>query len=331
MKRIGGLKEVFLSYENFDRAEKIVRKGKSSSRGVVNFDKKYPTKELREAALRSLINEVESMRFQSTPPVTFPRETPGGKTRNISVIPYFPDIVLQQAVLNVIKTRLKKHLTNDVYSFDQGVHLLCRRLQRTIHGWPESEPLYALKLDVRKFYETIDPGILKLVIRRLIKDKYVLYIIENIIDIHNGLTIGMLLSQLFSSIYLSKFDHEVKEDLGAVHYYRYADDMLVLSTSQKELHQMLYRMRNRLYYQYGLELKYWQVFNIESRPIDYVGYVFHRTHTLVRKRTKQNFARRRHNRKSVASYLGIMKWCNSRNLIYKILEENNNAGKCINK
>jgi RNA-directed DNA polymerase len=331
MKRIGGLKDVFLSYENFDSAEQIVRKGKTSSRGVVNFDKKYPTMELREAALRALIDEVESMKFQSTPPVTFSRETSGGKTRNISVIPYFPDIVLQQAVLNVVKTRLKKHLTNDVYSFDQGVHLLCRRLQRTIHGWPEGDKLYALKLDVRKFYETIDPVILKSVISRLIKDRYVLYVIENIIDVHRGLTIGMFLAQLFSSIFLSVFDHEVKEQLGAKYYYRYADDMLVLSPSKRELHEQLYRMRNRLFYDYGLELKYWQVFDVETRPIDYVGYVFHRTHTRVRTRTKQNFARRRHNRKSVASYLGIMKWCNSRNLIYKILEENNNATKCTDK
>jgi RNA-directed DNA polymerase len=331
MKRIGGLKDVFLSYENFDSAEKIARKGKTSSRGVVNFDKKYPTKELREVALKALINEVESMNFQSTPPVTFPRETSGGKTRNVSVIPYFPDIVLQQAVLNVVKTRLKKHLTNDVYSFDKGVHLLCRRLQRTIHGWPDGDKLYALKLDVRKFYETIDPDILKSVIRRLIKDRYVLYVIENIIDVHRGLTIGMFLAQLFSSIFLSIFDHEVKEQLGAKYYYRYADDMLALSSSKQELHELLYRMRNRLFYDYGLELKNWQVFEIERRPIDFVGYVFHRTHTFVRKRTKKNFARRRHNRKSVASYLGIMKWCNSRNLTYKILEENNNATQCTDK
>ena len=328
MKRIGNVGSEFLSFENFDKAERKARKNKGKSKSVSNFDKKYFTQELRKEALTDLISKVKSGEFRSTPPVTFERITQGGKLRNISIVPYFPDIVYAHAVLNLIEKRFDSNLIFDVYSYNRGIHLLCGRLRKVIGSWNDNSKIYVLKIDIRKFYESIDCDILKSKIEKLIKDKYLKNAIFDILETHNGLTIGMLLSQLFSSVYLSDFDHFVKEVLRVKHYYRYADDIVILSEEKHYLSEILYRMRNRLFYEYKLELKYWQIFDIEKRPLDYVGYVFYRTHTLVRKRTKKNFAKKRNNRKSVASYLGIMKWCNGRNLIYKILEENNHAKKC---
>lgn len=330
MKRITNVGGEFLSFENFDKAERKARRNKSKSKGVKYFDKKYHSPELRAAALSDLIEKVKSGEFKSTPPVTFEKVTQGGKLRNISVVPYFPDIVYAHAVLNVVEKRFESNLIYDVYSYNRGIHLLCRRLQAVLSNWGDNN-IYVLKMDVRKFYESIDCEILKAKIESLVRDKIVLRSIYDIIDTHNGLTIGMLLSQLFSSVYLSGLDHFIKEQLKIKHYYRYADDVVVLGDSKEELHEVLYRFKNRLFYEYKLELKYWQIFDLELRPLDYVGYVFHKTHTTVRKKTKRNFAKKRHNRKSVASYLGILKWCNGRNLINKILEENNNAKKRTDK
>jgi hypothetical protein len=327
MNRIKNVASEFLSFDNFDKAELKARRNKGKSRGVLNFDKKYNTPELRVDALNHLIEKIKTGEFKSTTPVTFERMTQGGKLRNISVVPYFPDIVYAHAILNIIEKRFDRNLIYDVYSYNRGIHLLCSRLQKVIKGWKPESKIYVLKLDIRKFYESIDCEILKSKIEKLVKDKTLKAAIFDIVDTHNGLTIGMLLSQLFSSVYLSDLDHWIKEALKVTHYYRYADDIIILSDDKKQLHEILYRIKSKLFYEYKLDLKYWQIFNIEVRPLDYVGYVFHRTHTLVRKRTKQNFAKRRNKRTSVSSYLGIMKWCNSRNLIYKILEQNNHAKK----
>jgi hypothetical protein len=81
-----------------------------------------------------------------------------------------------------------------------------------------------------------------------------------------------------------------------------------------------------------LEIKgNWQIFPIASRGIDFVGYVFYHTHTLLRKSIKQRFCRRlaRINRRrklltdeefkqSICPWWGWTKYCNSRNLINKL-------------
>lgn len=319
----------FFSYENFDMAERKARKNKTHSSGVKAFDRAYPTPEVREKALLKLIEEVRSGNYNSTPPVTRQKLTQGGKVRNISIVPYFPDIVYAHAILNVIEARFEKSLIYDVYSYNRGTHLLAKRLQKVIHNWPESQPIWCLKIDIKKYYESIICEILKKqIIEKYVKDQFLINAIYEILDTLKGVTIGWLLSQLFSSTYLNPLDRFVKNELKVKRYYRYADDILILHAGKAYLHAVAWRIKNFLWYELGLEAKYWQVFNIKDRQPDYVGFVFYRNHTRVRKKTKKHFIRRRHNRKSVASYMGILKYCNSRHLIYKILEGDNYAKRC---
>lgn len=328
-KRIGHKMDQFLSYENFDKAEKKARKNKTHSTGVKAFDRAYPTAEARNMALLNLIEEVRSGNYHSTPPVMRQKVTQGGKVRNLSIVPYFPDIVYAHAILNVIEERFEKSLIYDVYSYNRGTHLLAKRLQKVIHNWPDNERLFILKIDIKKFYESIVCDILKKQISdKFIKDQFLINAIFEILDTLGGLTIGWLLSQLFSSTYLNPLDRFVKNELKVKRYYRYADDILLLHTDKSYLHTVAWIIKNFMWYELGLEAKYWQVFDIKKRQPDYVGFVFFRSHTRVRKKTKKSFIKRRHNPKSVASYMGIMKWCNSRHLVYKILEENNYAKRC---
>ena len=74
-----------------------------------------------------------------------------------------------------------------------------------------------------------------------------------------------------------------------------------------------------------LEIKHnYQIFPVDIRGIDFVGYVFRHTHILLRKSIKQNFARmiaKRKNNQSIASYSGWAKHCDSKNLLKKLLNE----------
>lgn len=95
---------------------------------------------------------------------------------------------------------------------------------------------------------------------------------------------------------------------------------------------------NFLWYRLGLECNSKrQIFklgrNRTERGIDFAGYVFRHGYTLLRKRIKKSFARKRHNPKSVTSYLGLLKHCNGRNLIDKIINRDNdmNLAQLIGK
>ena len=59
------------------------------------------------------------------------------------------------------------------------------------------------------------------------------------------------------------------------YYYRYADDMVILSSSKKELHSILLEIDSYLNEKLHLQLKgNYQIFPVDSRGIDFVGYVF---------------------------------------------------------
>jgi len=149
-----------------------------------------------------------------------------------------------------------------------------------------------LKLDIKKFYPNVDHEILKQLLRRKIKDSDLLWLLDEIIDSADGLPIGNYLSQYFANFYLTYFDHWIKEKKQVRYYFRYADDLVFLSSNKSDLHQLLYEIKNYLSNRLKLTVKEnYQLFPVQARGIDFIGYIFYHTHTLLRKRIKQNFAR----------------------------------------
>ena len=65
---------------------------------------------------------------------------------------------------------------------------------------------YCLKMDIVKFYPSIDHDILKTILRKKIKDKDLLWLLDVIIDSADGVPIGNYLSQYFANIYLAFFN-----------------------------------------------------------------------------------------------------------------------------
>lgn len=116
-----------------------------------------------------------------------------------------------------------KIFTRDTYSCikNRGIHALLQKLQSDLASDPEGTK-YCLKLDIKKFYPSINHKILKQIIRKKIKDKNLLKLLDEIIDSADGVPIGNYLSQFFANLYLAYFDHWVKEELKVKYYYRYA-------------------------------------------------------------------------------------------------------------
>ena len=142
---------------------------------------------------------------------------------------------------------------------------------------------------------------LKQCIRKKIKDKDFLVLLDEIIDSTDnvrdssklnivggglGVPIGNYLSQYFANLYLSELDHLCKEELKCKFYYRYADDIVILSNNKDFLHKVLIYIK--LYVNtIGLKVKdNYQIYPVDSRGINFVGYVFYHTHTLIRKSIK---------------------------------------------
>lgn len=315
MKRIGNLYQKICSLENLKLADAKARKGKGWQYGVQKHD------ENREANILALQQMLLNKTYRTSEYTIFKVYEP--KERDVYRLPYYPDRITHHAVMNVLEPIFVKVFTADTYSCikKRGIHGAVIKLKHSLYDVKNTQ--YCLKLDVKKFYPSINHDVLKALLRRKFKDNDLLWLLDEIIDSAPGLPIGNYLSQYLANFFLTWFDHWIKEDMQVRYYFRYADDLVILSASKQKLHYLLAQIRQYLTGRLQLEIKHnYQIFPVAARGIDFLGYKFYHTHTLMRKRIKQSFARmvsKNKNPASVASYLGWAKHCNSRHLIKKLL------------
>ena len=289
MKKEGNLYDTIISPANLRLADEKARKGKFHTYGVQVHDRN------KEANLLQLHEQLKNQTFKTSDYNVFKIYEP--KERDIYQLPYFPDRIVHHAVMNVLEPIWVSIFTRDTYSCikGRGIHAAAQSVKMALRNDPEGT-VYCLKIDIKKFYPSIDHEILKQLIARRIKDKRLLWLLGEIIDSvpdGEGVPIGNYLSQYFANLYLAYFDHWMKEVKQVKHYWRYADDIVVLSGSKEYLHNLLDEMHAYLHDNLKLKIKEnWQVFPVESRGVDFVGYVFKHSHTLMRKSIKQTFARK---------------------------------------
>lgn len=315
MKRKGNLYDQICRLDNLHKAEACARIGKRKQYGVIAFDKN------RESNLAALHQMLVSETYTTSPYTIFTiRER---KERIIYRLPYFPDRICHWAVMNVLKEMFVRNFTADTYSYieGRGVHLAVDNMKAALKDVDGTR--YYLQLDIMKFYPSITHRILKHMLRRKIKCERTLRLLDGIIDSADGLPIGNYLSQYLANFYLSYFDHWIKEEKKVKYYFRYADDMIILGSDKAQLHQLRIDIEQYLKNNLNLLLKpNWHVSPVKEWPIDFLGYVFHGTHTGLRKRNKQAFARRvakgaRH--ETIEAYKGLASHANCKHLIKKLL------------
>ena len=315
MKRIGNLYTQIISIQNLTESDAKAQIGKKKQYGVISHNKN------KEANILRLYELLKNKEYQTSNYDVFKVYEP--KEREVYRLPYFPDRITHHAIMNVLEPIFVANYTSDTYSCikKRGIHAASFALRKALKN--KSETTYCLKLDVRKFYPSVDHDILKMLLRKKFKDKELLWLLDEIIDSAPGLPIGNYLSQYLANFYLSYFDHWVKEELRVKHYFRYADDIVILHNAKGYLHTLLKMFKQYLKERLKLEVKEnHQVFPIEKRGIDFVGYVHFHNHTLLRKSIKKRFAKmlkQNPNKASIASYQGWLKHCNSKNLLKTLL------------
>lgn len=252
------------------------------------------------------------------------------KERQILIPQFYPDLCVQWALMNVLEPVLTKGMYN--YSCGsvpgKGIHYAAKNMRRWISN-DKKHTKYCLKMDITKFFPSVNLGILKNVFRKHIKDSRMLWLIDSIIDVQDkGLPIGFFTSPWFANFLLQDLDHLIKERLGVKYYIRYIDDMVLFGNNKKKLHKIRAIIEEYLA-SIGLELKgNWQVFRVDCRAVDFLGYRFFREHTLLRKRTALRMKRRIRkalkkpkitfkDAAAIVSYLGWTKHCDSYNFYQK--------------
>jgi len=323
MKRFGNLYEKIYDIENLRVAHKMARRGKLHYKEVQIVDANP------EKYLALLQQQLKDQTYRTSKYTVFTIQD-GRKEREIAKLPYFPDRICHWAIMLVIEPIFLNTFIFDTYASipNKGTHKAMHRIEHAIRN---NDLPYCLKLDVRKFFPSIDKTILKSQLRKKFKDAKLLHLLDEIIDsFYKGIPIGNYLSQYFANFYLSELDHVMKEVFQCEYYYRYMDDIVILHNNKRHLHNLRKVVSKFLRLKLNLELKHtWQVFPVVSRGIDFLGYVVRKEYTRLRKSTVKNIKKKvsllsciKSDRSSLMSYFGWLKHGDCKNFSKKYITKN---------
>lgn len=257
----------------------------------------------------------------------FIQEGPHRKRRNIRK-PRFDDEqiihhMLVRQLRPIILTRLYGHVYGSLPG--RGSHAAARALRRWRDEY-KGRRFYVFEGDVSQFYDSINTELLKAKLRRRIRDKQFLTVLDQVIDSGApGIAKGFYTSPWLANLYLEEFDAYIVQVLKPDHYLRYVDNLFIYHRNKKELHRMIHQIAVFLWERLNLTLKNdWQVYRFEGmnrrtgeisgRAVNALGFVIHRDRVTIRKsilkraRAKANHIHRvrRYTRHDSASMLSRM-------------------------
>ena len=209
--------------------------------------------------------------------------------------PCFRERVLHHAIMNVCEPVFERRLIADTFACRRGKGRLAAldRARHFARGWA-----FFLKLDVRKYFDSIAHSILVDRLERLFKDQHLLALLRRIIAGYEttpgcGLPIGSLTSQHFANFYLDEFDRFVKEGLRVEGYVRYMDDCALWAENRAILRVHLADL-GRVPGVGTLDLKAGPYINRTAHGMDFLGCRIFPGHMTLNRRSRVRFRRTLH-------------------------------------
>ncbi len=287
------------AYENLLKAYKEARKSKTQLTYVIAF-----TKELKENLLQ-LQKELKEETYQPHPLTTFTLRDP--KLRIISKS-IFKDRIIHHALVQVIEplfdptfifdshaNRIGKGTAKALERYDLFLRKLTQNGKNLYERGDTKFPKgYALKADIKKYFDNVDQKILLEMIKRKIKDEEIIWLIRKILQNFTteiqgkGMPLGNLTSQFFANIYLNELDQFIKHILKIRYYIRYVDDFVILNESKETLETYKEEINQFLKQTLKIELhpEKSKIISL-SRGVQLLGFrVFH-THKILRKKARR--------------------------------------------
>lgn len=284
MKRIGNLYGKIIAKENLEIAYGKARRGKTWQDSIKRIDAK------KEEYLEQLHQILKKKEFRTSEYKQKMIYEP--KLRTIYILPFYPDRIVQHAIMNILEPIWDNRLIHDTYAcrLNKGQHKGSRRCMEFV-----KRNKYCLKCDISKFYPSINHEKLFQIIAKKIKCPDTLAVLEEIIKSIPGeanVPIGNYLSQWFGNIYLNELDQLVKHQYKVKDYVRYCDDFLLFSDDKIFLRKMKGELTKYVNQELKMKMSKCELFPT-AQGVDFLGYRhFPQGYILLRKTTAKRVKRR---------------------------------------
>lgn len=322
-----------LTYENLLKAHKLSRKGKGYRKEIILFNLK------QEEYIMWLYEKLKNGTYKHSGYTVFYVTEP--KLRKIEKSIYLDRIVHRWVVDNFLETYFVPTFINTSYAClkGRGMHKACLDVQKAMQHLERTwKDYYILKMDVRKYFQNIDKGILYKTLVKKIQDTKLLWLLKEIIysnEGNTGLAIGNYTSQMFANIYLNEIDQYVKHVIHCKYYFRYLDDSICMFKTKEEAKEVLEKIKKFLWNKLKLELnEKTQIFK-NKQGINFCGYKINPYRLKIRDRGKRKLKKKikelkymirtekidsKEARKYLCGHFGYIKYANVNNLSNKLFE-----------
>lgn len=323
----------YLTFENLMKAHKKSRKGKNYRENIIKFNLK------QEEYIMYLYNELKNLTYKHGKYREFYVKEP--KLRKIEASKYIDRVVHTWYVESFLKNTFMKQFLPTSYACveEKGMHRAALDVQKgMVKCKNKYGEYYILKMDVTKFFPSINKDILFNIMKRKIKDKKVLWLTKEIIystGNGEGIPIGNYTSQIFANIYLNEVDQYIKNILKVKLYYRYMDDSIILVETKEEAKYILEKIEIFLNEKLKLNLNSKTNIFKSKQGVNFCGYKINEYRMKIRSKGKKKIKRKinflkneikykrmtsKDAKKYLCGHFGYIKYANCYNLINKLFE-----------
>ena len=289
-------------YQNICSLENIIKEAKTIK--IKNKSKKEKFNDYFSINVISIYNELNTKTYKVGKYNIFKIYEPKERViMSLNIKDKIVNNLVSKYILNIFENTLidETIASRKNKGSSYGIKLLKKYLNEI-----KDKEFYILKCDIKKYFYNINHTKLKEIIRKKIKDKDALNIIDEIIDSTNyindygytkdkGISLGSLSSQTFSLIYLSELDHYIKEKLKIKYYIRYSDDMILIHESKEYLKYCLEKIEEILT-EYKLELNNKTKIYTKKEGVTFLGFHFkiknNKVIITLKNETKRKFKKR---------------------------------------
>ena len=299
MKRVGYLYKEICDLENCKAAILTASKGKRNRK---NVKKVLDNLEDRAKDLQKMLMEHS---YKPSPyTIRYINDGIKQKRRRLAKPRFWPDQCIHHALDRVMERVIMRGM--DYYCCGSVRGRGAARAKHGIKKWIIHKPKkakYVFKMDVHKYYDSISHEEMMKCIERKVKDPEVLWLYRVILESYDavdpeqsteehevfrtgyGIPIGIDPSRWLCNLFLEHIDHEMRRFLGSDYFMtRYVDDIVVIGPNKRKLHKLKLFLDRALGMIQLTVKKKWQVFKLAKRPIDFLGFKFHKDgHISIRK------------------------------------------------
>ncbi len=330
---------MLITLENLFSAWDQFQKGKQGKLDVMDFERRL------EDHIFALYDDLVNKTYTHGPYHTFNVYDPKFRVINKATV---RDRVVHHLLFRYFELLFQPRFIYQSYSCQKGkgVHLAVESVSRALRKASRNYTctVWTLKLDIKKFFDSVDHEILLGLLHKRMTDTDVCWLLERIVRGYSspqgagkGVPIGNLTSQIFANIYLSELDYFVKFELQERYYFRYADDFVVLHHDPAHLNDLIDKIKVFLAERLALSLHSQKIISRKfSQGIDFLGYVLLPHYSILRTTTKRRIFKKIDMRveeyntdlcddlslnQTMQSYLGILTHCEGYELGQRLLNE----------